>query len=219
MKLKTILALSSLLLGAAAVEAQQQIIPVNITARIVTQSTNTTDVRGVTVTPPPRTTIFSNRDILRRIAEDQGTTFPRGARLAVVDGGFAVVSGTNILSDISSIIRLDFGTASIQSGRRNDTNDLASPTATRISIATLTFDDTGSNNSNGLRFTLQGVLTTTTTDGRVNPNTGVYTQSDSATFVNGNGEGTSGVGSGNEQPIIVTGTLSGAGSNRLTLPL
>lgn len=219
MKVTKLLGLTTLLLGIAAADAQQQIIPVTISARIISQSTNTTDVRGVTTTPPPRTRNLSNRDILKRLSDESGTTFPRGSRLAVVDGSFAVVQGTNIVQDVSSIIRLEFGTTTIRSGRQNDTNGLASPTITKSSLGTLIFDDTGINSTNGLRFAIQGIVTTFTTDSRPNNATGVYTQVDTATMTNATGDGTNNVGSGDEQPILVTGSVTAAGSNRLALPL
>ncbi|MGZ4962697.1 MAG: hypothetical protein ACXWBP_02740 [Limisphaerales bacterium] len=224
MKLTKILALSSLLLGAVTVGAQQDnTLSVTLSVRIVTQSTNITDAHNVTTTPAPKTRFVSINDLVRRLAQDEfnagnwpSNSFPRGAKLVVVNGGFVIVKGTNTLVDVSNVIGIAFGTNTIMSGRQNDTNGLASPTITEIRIARLIFDDVGINPTDGLRFYLQGVLTETITDSALAKN-GTFTQTHSVSMPNSAGEGESGIGSGDERPIIVTGSLSAFGTGRLLL--
>ncbi len=224
MKLTKLLALSSLFLGAVTVGAQQDnTLSVTISARIISQNTNVTDVHNVTSTPSPKSRSGSNTDLLKRLAQDEfnagnwpSNSFPHGAKLVVVGGSFVIVKGTNTLVDVSNVISIGFGVNTIMSGRQNDITGLASPTITNVRIGHLVFDDTGLNPTDGLRFYLQGVLTETITDSAV-ANNGTYNQTHSVSMPTAAGEGDSGVGSGNDQPIIVTGSVSAFGSGRLTL--
>jgi len=223
MKLTKLLALSSLLLGAVTVEAQQDNpLFVTISARIIAQSTNTTTSHDVTTTPAARSRFFSTTDFLKRLAIDENNaanwpsnTFPRNVRLAVVGDKFSVVLGTNVLVDVSNIIGIEFGNSTIMSGRQNDTNNLASPTITTMHIAKLNFDDTALNPTNGLRFFMQGLLTETVTDSTISRTTSTFTETQTASLPSAAGEGSGAVGSGSDQPILVTGSLSASGSGKV----
>jgi hypothetical protein len=216
MKLTNLLALSTLILGAA--DAQQDnTITLTITARTTTQSTNVTDSHGVTTTAPPRVQTRTTTDLLKQIANDTATTFPRNSKLALTDQRFVVLQGTNEIADVSGFFFFIDGTNHIFSGRVNDTNGLASSTTTTLHILRLGFDDTSVNSTNGLRFYLQGIMTETITDGRPNTN-GVYTQTHTVSMPTSAGEGSSQIGSGTELPFVVSGSVSGSGSGKLQLP-
>lgn len=215
-----------MLLGAVAGNAQDLTIFVNnLSVRAISQSTNVTTSRDIVTTPPPRTRFFTTSDILKRLAQDENNagnwasnTFPRGARLAVVGDRFSVVQGTNVLVDVSNVIGITFGNNAIQSGRQNDTNGLASPTISKVHLANLSFDDTAINTTNGLSFFLQGVMNETITDSAVSRTTGIFTETETASMPSAAGEGTASVGSGADQPIVVTGSLSASGSGKQVLP-
>jgi hypothetical protein len=228
MKLTKLIVVTALILGAAEFQATAQgNIGLNVTvnARFTIQNTNqVTNARTQTVTvsrPIQRT--FNTADLLRRLAVDEnlagnfdGTSFPRGSRLVATNGGFVVISGGNVLADVSNIISIGVGTNVIFSGA-TDTNNLARPSQTRIVIGRLIFDDTGINTTDGLRFYLQGILTQTTTDTVPNVNTGIFTESTNASMPSSAGEGNLGVGSDDERQIITSGSFfaSGRGQNSL----
>jgi hypothetical protein len=220
MKLTKLIAVTAGILGAAQMCATAQIATLNLslTARILTQSTNVSTNAHTQVVTTRAATVrtFSTSDFIKRMAADTGTTLGRGAaRLVVTNGTVSIVQGSTIV-DVSGIISVSFGTNQLFSGSV-DTNGLARPSEVTTQIARVIFDDTALNSTNGLRFYIQGVLTDTITDSVPNRNTGVFTETEVISMPTAAGEGTSGVGSGDERQIIVTGSLTGNGTGKSSI--
>lgn len=225
MKLIKLIAITTMILGAVQFRATADVgLNITINSRFIIQNTNsTTNPRTGTVTVSPAVQrSFSSINLLNRLAVDENiagnfdsTTFPRGSRIVATNGTIVVMSGTNVLVDVSNILSVQFGDNTIFSGG-TDTNGLARPSQTRIHLANVNFDDTSINTTDGLRFFLQGIMTEIRSDGAPN-NSGVFTESQTISMPSSAGEGSTGVGSGDERQIIVSGSLFGNGRGTQTL--
>ncbi len=196
--------------------AQLQYLTINFT----TFSQRTITDNGTNVfAAAPKAQSHNTAEVLSTLAKDKAAqgnwlsnSFPAGARLAVAENSFVVVSGTNILIDVSDILSFTNGVNEIVSGKKNDFTGLSSPTATRLQIGKLTFDDTAIQGGAGIQFYLQGVLSQSETDST--PVNGVYTSSFSAKLSSGTGEGTNSSGG---SAFVLTGTITASGKAKLTL--
>lgn len=222
MKLTKLIAITALLFGFAEFRALADVgLTVNITASFLIQNTNTfTNARtqSVTVSAPLRRT-FSTANLLNRLAVDTsgGATnrFPRGARLVATNGTFVVMVGTNVIVDVSTFIKIDSGNNEVFSGT-TDTNGLSRPSTTRTHLATVTFDDTGLNATNGIRFSITGIMTETKTDSAVNRN-GSFTETQVVSMPIAQGEGVIDLASGDQRQAIVSGAVTASGTARQQL--
>ena len=144
------------------------------------------------------------------------TNFPVGAKLVVITGdnnAFQVLSATNsLLVDVSDIMSSSDGKFEndIFSGSQNATNGLASPKTTDVHVLKVNYDDTWINGSVGVKFYMIGMMTSTVAE--TAPVAGVYTRTESNKLVGGLGEGFF-----QEQPFVLTGTLTASGKGTLTL--
>jgi hypothetical protein len=210
---------------ASAVRAADVTLIITMTVKISQQNSNT-DNGTLTTGLPPVPKARSTADILKKLAVDEhsvgnwpSNSFPSTAKLAVQTGSngtFVVISGTNVLVDVSDIISFDSGDNEITSGKRSDSTGLASPSETRVQVGRINFDDTAfSDPDGGLKFFLQGLITTTITDST--PVSGVYTEKQKSTISSAVGEGTSNIGTGDEHPFVMTGTVTATGSGTFSL--
>lgn len=214
-----------MILGAVQFRATADVgLNITINSRFIIQSTNsTTNPRTGTVTVSPAIQrSFSSINLLNRLAVDENlagnfdqTSFPRGSRIVATNGTIVVMSGADVLVDVSNILSVQFGDNSIFSGG-TDTNGLARPSQTKIHLASVSFDDTSINTTDGLRFFMEGIMTERRSDSTPN-NSGVFTETQSVSMPSSAGEGTTGVGSGDERQIIVSGSVFGNGRGTQTL--
>ena len=198
-----------------------------LTLNVTTFQQNSNRDDGIfTTTPVPTIKTHSTAEILKRLAADKfaqgnwpSNSFPASAKLAViptVTNQFVVITGTNILVDVSDILSFQNGDDEIASGKKRDATGLAAPTISKRQIGRVTFDDTNAGNPNGgLKFYLQGVLLQTTTDST--PANGFYMETHMAILTSAAGEGSSNPGTANEKRFICTGTLTATGKARLHL--
>jgi len=178
-----------------------------------------------TIIPSPWVQTHTTAEVLKTLASDANiglgwpsNNFPSTAKLAVGTNGFAVIDGTNVLVDVSSIIKFQAGDHDIRSGKRNNPTGLAAPSVKDLQIARFTFDDSSFTNSVGsvtngvgLTFYIQGILSNTTTD--TAPKNGAYTETRTAKMINGTGEGLD----ANGAPFVLTGTVTVTGKANLQL--
>ncbi len=190
----------------------------NLSINVTAFLQNTNDDNGVvTITASPKTVTYATRDFLNVLAFDQhqegnwpSNSFPNSAKLAIADDGFVVVSGTNVLLNVSDIMSLSRGENEITSGVQDDSTGLASHTAQKRQIARITFDDTFIVGGKNLKFYLQGLLTQSTTD--TTPAAGIYTDIRTVKITNAAGEG-----SFQNVPFVCTGTVTATGRSALSL--
>jgi hypothetical protein len=178
-----------------------------------------------TIIPSPWTQTHTTAEVLKTLASDANiglgwpsNSFPSTAKLAVGTNGFVVIDGTNVLVDVSSIIRFQAGDHDIKSGKKNNPTGLAAPSAKDLQIARFTFDDSSFTNSVGsvtngvgLTFYIQGIFSNITTD--TAPKNGTYTETRTAKLINGAGEGHD----SNGAPFMCTGTVTVTGKANLQL--
>lgn len=220
MKVTKLIAIVSLLLAAGGFRAlADPSLTINITASFLIQNTNSfTNARSHAVTTgAPLRRVFTTAEFLRRMAIDENIAgnyltnrFPRGARLVSTNNSFAVMVGTNVLVDVGNIVSFASGNTDIVSGT-TDTNGLSRPKID-THLASVTFDDTGINTTNGARFTITGVMTETTSDSGVDRH-GNFSEVHVATMANALGEGTFTISPGDVRPAIVIGAVTASGSS------
>jgi hypothetical protein len=136
------------------------------------------------------------------------TAFPVGSQLALVNGAFWVVNGTNGLLDVSDIMSLEFGEPQVTFGSRNLVTGLASPTAGMNRLGAIEFNDSEISGSYNLHLFLYGVFSMTITDSA--PKNGSYTETlklKKATVV--------GDGYFQDVPFTAKGTISASGKENL----
>lgn len=191
---------------------------INVKLSLNFSSQGTSKVTGdVSTTKPPDNFKLTTEDILNVLAADkhaQGSwpsdKFPTNATLALAGSGFAVVDGTNILSNVSDILSLSKGEPKIVSGKQNTVTGLAANRSQSLQIAGLRFDDTFIEGGSDLKFYANGVLNTSTMDTK--PVDGIYTETQFIILNNAAGDGWSkGV------PFICTGSVFGMGTSSLNL--
>jgi hypothetical protein len=213
MKLKTHLIVSiaaALCMCAGNVRADVlQIVTISVTT--FTQS-STNDNGTNTTFAPPKSKSHNTAEILKALAQDEyaagnylNTNFPAGAKLAAGNDSFLVVNGTNILVDVSDILKFqDIGdNVEIVSGKQSDLTGLANPTVKRLHLGQITFDDTGINGGTNLKFFIAGLVSDSETDTVPDVN-GVYTVTKTGKITNGIGQGTDSDGT----PFVLTGTVT-----------
>jgi hypothetical protein len=181
---------------------------VSFTVRTTTQNDGVVNGTNTTIAPPVIQT-HTTADLLSILARDKkaqgnwpSNSFPANAKLAITNNTFVVVSGTNILIDISDILRLTNGNSQIFSGRTNNLTGLSSPATTRLFVGTFTFDDTNITGGAHVSFFLRGVVTRVETDSAVVNS--VYKQTVIAKLTNGAGEGIDSDG----RQFVCTGTVT-----------
>jgi hypothetical protein len=225
MKLKNIImagaALAFLTIAAGSLQAQlTQILTITATASLQGGST---DNGTVTTYAAPIKHTADTKQILAFLAQDENvegnygsTNFPSGAKLVIAaNGAFQVLDKSdNLLVDVSDILSSSNpGTNNIFSGKQNDTNGLASPTTTDLSLLTITFDDSNvGEGAVGLTFSMTGIGTGKTTDTTPNVSTGAYTETDSGSLTSATGEG-----SYQGDPLVVTGSAKASGKGTLNI--
>jgi len=218
MKLKhVIISLASGLSISVAANAHAEVLQY-LTFTVTTYTQRDSSDNGTnTVTAAPKVQTHNTAELLSILARDKAAqhswpsnSFPAGAKLAVGNDAFVVVAGTNILLNVSDILSFTNGDNEIVSGKRNDITGLANPTASRLQIGRLTFDDTAIDGSAGLKFYIQGLISQTESD--TIPVNNVYTQTRSAKLSNGTGEGTNSGG----RAFVLTGGLSATGRGKST---
>lgn len=187
-----------------------------IALNISTQSSS--NVMGaVSTTAAPTLSTLATKDILNALAFDEhaagkwpGTGFPKNTTLALAGNSFVVLNGTHILLNVSDIMSFNTGEPKVISGKQNTVTGLASPTAQKLQIADVIFDDTFINGGKNLKFYLNGVLKQTTTD--TAPANGVYTETQTLKITTAAGDG-----SAQNVPFICTGSVSATGKSPLHL--
>src|SRR6476646_9099654 len=113
-----------------------------LTINFTTFSQRTITDNGTNTTAAaPKVQSHNTAEVLSVLAKDkaaqgnwQSNSFPSGAKLAVAENNFVVVSGTNILVDVSDILSFTNGINEIVSGRKNDSTGLSSPTTVRLQV-------------------------------------------------------------------------------------
>jgi hypothetical protein len=214
-----VLALST----AATLQAQPKLTDVNVlTVQFKLQSQGGFSDNGTVRTyANPDQVKMNSKDLLAVLAQDKyaqsnypATFFPNGARLAVADGTTAVVVNGNgqLIVDVSDIVHFDASTNSVLSGKVNNTTGLADAKTTELAIARMTFDDTFIIGGNNLSFVIQGVDKVKTTDTKPGSG-GNYNETSTDEISNAAGEGQSG-----GKPFVITGSISGNRSAKLSLP-
>jgi hypothetical protein len=165
------------------------------------------------IAAPPKVKSHNTAELLRTLARDENAasrwpsnSFPSTAKLAVRNQeGFTVVNGTNILINVSDIMSFSGGDNEIRAGKADDATGLANPTTKSLRLGKITFDDTFIQGGVGLKFFIQGLLSTSETDSV--PSGGVYTQAKTGRMINGTGEGIDSDGNA----FVLTGTVTVAG--------
>jgi hypothetical protein len=194
-------ALAFVTLTAGSLQAQvTNVVTISFTA--TEQNTNSTTNGVVITTKAPVTHSATTADILRWLAIDEnaetnysGTNFPSGAKLVAISGPEnapdvqVVDKHNNYLVDVSDILSLTKSgvyDANVNSGKSNDTNNLAAPTQTDQKVYSINYDDSLA--TSNILFSFAGVLKSTTTDTTPNPE-GVYKETESHTMSSGQGDG------------------------------
>jgi len=190
---------------------------------VTNQSTNiltlavTAQLQGATNITATLTTVvnpgkfsLTTKQLLAWLALDEhaegtygATNFPAGAQLAIIGSNLKVL-GTNqtVLADVSDLLTATDGTNSVFSGKAFTTNGVYDPSATEIEFFKLVYDDSIVAGSVGVKFSLQGILTTTITDSKPAKTTGVVTETITSKMSTASGDG-----SLNGTPFILTGSL------------
>jgi hypothetical protein len=191
-----------------------------LTFRMTTFTQGTNYDNGTnTIAAPPKVKSLNTAELLRTLAQDENAagrwpsnSFPSTAKLAVGNPeGFRVINGTNILLEVSDIMSFSGGDNDIRSGKENDSTGLANPTTKSLRLGKITFDDTFIEGGVGLKFFIQGLLSTSETD--TVPSGGVYTQTKTGRLMNGTGEGIDSDGNA----FVLTGTVTVAGHGKEAL--
>ena len=190
----------------------------NLTTAITISQQNTSHVSGViTTTTAPKLLKLTTKDILNALAFDEhvegnwpSNSFPKNTTLALAGNSIVVLNGTNMLLNVSDIMSYNTGEPQVTSGKQNTATGLASPTAQKLQIAGISFDDTFINGGNNLKFYLDGVSSKTTTD--TAPVNGVYTETQNLTISNAAGDGSS-----QDVTFTCTGSVSATGKSPLHL--
>jgi hypothetical protein len=205
-KLNKVIAVAAMLgLWSGAVYAQGLIyINLNLTASVQSEGT---DVDGVTKTPAPEKFRISNSQILTRLETDHGTTYAKGARLAINttnDEEFVVVDKTGAIVDTVPELSLSESDTKVFSGSSNDTTDAG--TRTEMHVVTIFIDESAdtATQTQPIVASASGVLTDKRSVSKPDKNNN-QTESDRASG-NVAGDGTIG-----GVPAIITGSISGSG--------
>ena len=142
----------------------------SLAVSIYEQNTNVPS-RGFTTTANPLARRLATADVLTLLAFDEhaegnwtSNSFPKGSTLAIGDGGFVVLKGTNVLVDVSDIITFTTNQPAIHYGKQNNSTGLASPSEYTQEIGSLAFDDTSIAGGKNVQFYLTGMVTQTRTD-------------------------------------------------------
>jgi hypothetical protein len=220
MKLKNLIIGTAIALGLSLSLGLRAEVLQNLNVSITTFSQRSVLDNGTnTFAAAPKIQSHNTAEILKILAQDKAAqgnwpsnNFPTGAKLAAGDDRFVVVLGTNVLIDVSDILRSTNGINRIVSGKKNDLTGLANPATVRLQIGRLDFDDTAIAGGTGLKFYIQGLLTEAQTD--TAPVAGVYTRTQTAKLSNGTGEGTTSGG----DTFVLTGTITAFGRAKQTLP-
>lgn len=159
-------------------------------------STNTTssstNITATTISKT-HTTIIKNPQLLDMLSNSLNMAWPAGSTLKLDDiGDFDVVNGTNLVEDVSEVLRLVPGTNSVTSGTDVDKvtintsgeSETDTQKFTQTSLATLVYDDSARTTVNGTttQFTVSGIEVTH----GINSTSGIF--KDVSTFV-GSGAG------------------------------
>ncbi len=177
---------------------------------------------GITAIATSKTQAYHTADLLNILAEDEylagnltSSNLPAGAKLVVSNQFFMILNSTNgLVVDVSNILNFNMTTGNeVDTGKKTDSNGLASPSITALFVGTFMFDDTAITNGQHLQFYLQGLVKSVTTD-VVNTSTGNYTETRTGQLSNGVGDGTSNGGA-----FILTGTLAATGKATLPIPV
>jgi hypothetical protein len=187
-----------------------------IALKISAQGTNNV-VGAVSTTASPMLLKLTTKDLLNALAFDEhvegkwpSISFPKNSTLALAGNSIVVLNGTNILLNVSDIMRFNTGESKVVSGKQNIGTGLAYPKAQKLLMAGIIFDDTFINGGKNLKFYLNGVLSQTTTD--TTPVNGVYTETQTVNMTAAAGDGSS-----LDAPFICTGSVSGTGKCPLSL--
>lgn len=167
----------------------------------------------------PATRKLSTKDLLNQLARDKFTQgsyaanyFPSGAQLAVSSGSLVVVDKySQLIVDVSDIVQLVYGTNVVLSGRQNDTSGLASPRTTALASVQLAFDDTAIAGGGNTSFVIQGLDTIKTKDTALAAGGHKEVGSDSVKSITGSGLI-------NGLPLVITGTINGSRSEKISAP-
>jgi hypothetical protein len=95
------------------------------------------------------------------------------------------------------------GPNSVFTGKAFVTNGVYDPSATEMEFFKLAFDDTAITGGVGVKFTLQGLLTTTITDSKPAKTTGIVTETTTGKMTTAAGDG-----SLSGTPFVITGSIS-----------
>lgn len=207
MKTSSKLLVAGLALGLIATTARaQELIHVVLNLNFTIQQ-DSSDDGTTTTTPPPLKFHAGTKQILEQIATDHQTSYPTTASIGFTNGGFVVVDNTGAVLDTIPELTLDTGGDKVSSGSRDD--NTGAGTRKSLSIATLSFDDSGdAGNTTPITFTAQGIFSSTRTVSKPDANSN-QTESDSATG------SFSGIGTVGGKTEIVSGTISGKGKGPL----
>jgi hypothetical protein len=142
----------------------------SLAVSIYEQNTNVPS-RGFTTTANPLARRLATADVLTLLAFDEhaegnwaSNSFPKGSTLAIGDGGFGVLKGTNVLVDVSDIISFTTNQPAIHYGKLNNSTGLASPSEYTQEIGSLSFNDASIAGGKNVQFYLTGIVTQTRTD-------------------------------------------------------
>ncbi len=181
----------------------------------ISKQSSSNVVGSISTTASPTLLKSATKNILNMLAFDENlegnwpsNSFPKNAALALAGNAFIVLNGTNILLNVSDIMSFNTGEPHVISGKQSTVTGLASPSAQKLQIAGIMFDDTFINGGYNLKFYLDGVLGTTTTD--TTPVSGVYTETRTLKFTTAAGDGSS-----QDVPFICTGSFSATGKRSL----
>jgi hypothetical protein len=181
---------------------------VSFTVRTTTQNDGVVSGTNTTIAPPVIQT-HTTGDLLSILARDKKTqgnwpsnSFPANAKLAISNNTFLVASGTNVLIDISDILKFTNGGSQVFSGKTNNVTGLSNPASTRLFLGTFTFDDTSITNGAHLSFFLRGIVSRVETDSSIINS--AYKQSIAARLASGAGEGVDSDG----RQFVCTGTVT-----------
>jgi hypothetical protein len=178
------------------------LLPVNIALTATIQNPEgEADGKG-NVKETTTTRKLTSANILALAAAAHGTTYPRGATLAInTDGGIVVASGTNVVDDLWDLFAFYVGEA-VSSGMYNENTYAWNDTSQMLLM--LSFDD-----SNGTSFSLYGMLKATDKAGPMNAsNLQSHTLSCSASLV-GDGFAPNPSDENNSDVAVWSGTMSG----------
>jgi hypothetical protein len=225
--MKNLLAVAVLI---SALSASAEIVPLTVTLT-ATKSVQSDTVTTTTFTNTPAPTVYSftAQNLLATLATDEffngryaNGSFPSGAELVFMldaddfsQSYFEVVDKTGVpLLNVSDLIKLQIADANfVTSGSVGVIKKL--PNLSEAVIVKFTFDDTGAvspGDHNKLFF--QGLLDLAATDSAVK--NGAYIEKWAGKFANASGAGID-IGTIETQPVIVTASMTFAGSKTLSV--